>query len=338
MSSYPTSGPGTGISGYPADGPGTRTTDPALRPGTRMTANTVWPMDDTQRPTPSDPLLAMVLVPRDPTRPTWVFPFNRPAPPGPGDNQSMAIATRDGSVVYDVAFALVTTTKDTVLNANEAYAFASCSHCAAVAVSFQVVLVVGNAHGIAPQNVSAAVAYNCISCVTAAVAIQLDVSLTSAPHGSTAARLAALWKQVRAFGRHIASFSLAEIRAQLHKYEQQVEQILQPLRPGSTPNGVPTPLPSGGGAASSRPPSSPAATGTGVPSSSTSAPGTTTSVPSSTTTAPGSTSTAPPSDSPTSAAPSAQPSSSPSDTGSATSAPSSSTAAPSSNPATSSTP
>src|SRR6185312_11498393 len=121
--------------------------------------------------------------------------FNRPAPPGPGDNQSMAIATRDGSVVYDVAFALVTATKDTVLNSNEA-------------------------HAIAPENVSAAVAYDCISCLTAAVAIQLDLSLPSAPQGSTAAQLAALWQQVRAFGKHISAYSLTEIRAQLQRYER----------------------------------------------------------------------------------------------------------------------
>lgn len=106
----------------------------------------------------------------------------------------MAIATRNGSVVCDVAFALVTATSDTVLNGNEAYAFASCSHCAAVAISFQVVLIVGNVHAIAPKNVSAAVAYNCVSCLTAAIAIQLDVSLTAAPSGSTEAQLAALWK------------------------------------------------------------------------------------------------------------------------------------------------
>ena len=66
-----------------------------------------------------------MLVPRDPGRdtPTWVFPFNRPAPPGPGDNQAMAIATTDGSVVYDVALALVWVDGDPLLNRNEAYAF-----------------------------------------------------------------------------------------------------------------------------------------------------------------------------------------------------------------------
>lgn len=265
----------------------------SVRPGTRMTATTVWPRDAAQRPTPGHPQLAMVLVPRGSAGPTWVFPFNRPAPPGPGDNQSMAIATRDGSVVYDVAFALVTATKDTVLNGNEAYAFASCTHCAAVAVSFQVVLIIGNAHVIVPKNVSAAVAYNCISCLTAAIAIQLDISLPAAPHGSTAAQLAALWKQVRAFGKHITSFSIAEINAQLQRYEQQIEQVLQPLAASSSPTAVAT---AGSPASPATPsPSLPAATstGTGTPNASAS-------------------------ESPTSSGQSPQPSGSPSDSGTAT--------------------
>jgi putative peptide zinc metalloprotease protein len=150
-----------------------------------------------------------------------VFPFNRPGPPGPGDNQSVAIATRDGSMVYDVAFALVTATKNTVLDA----------------------------HVIAPKNVSAAVSYNCISCVTAALAIQLDLSLPTAPQGVTAARLAALWTQIRAFSRHITSLSLTEIRAQLHQYERQIAQILQPPTASSSaaaagPSTALTPSPS----------------------------------------------------------------------------------------------
>ena len=37
----------------------------------------------------------------------WVFPFDKPLPPGEGDNQAAAFNTTDGSVTYDVAFALV---------------------------------------------------------------------------------------------------------------------------------------------------------------------------------------------------------------------------------------
>jgi putative peptide zinc metalloprotease protein len=302
--------------GYPPVQPGAPTTGhPRLRPGSQMTATSVWPPDDTQRPSRQQPQLAIVLIPRNPAGPTWVFPFNRPSPPGPGDNQSMAIATRDGSITYDVAFALVTATSDTVLNSNEAYAFASCSHCAAVAVSFQVVLIVGDAHAIAPKNVSAAVSYNCISCLTAALAIQLDLSLSAAPAGSTAAQLAALWTQISSFGHHITSYSLAEVRAQLQHYEQQIEQILQPLTPTSRTSAVLIPGPSGSTATSSPSPpdSSSAATGTagtggiGAPST-------------------------PPSPTPPSSGSSPPPPTSPPDTGSPSSDSPGDTAAPSSNP------
>ncbi|WP_251043111.1 hypothetical protein [Arthrobacter sp. ISL-69] len=52
--------------------------------------------------------------------------------------------TADGSVVYDVAFALVWAEDgEPVDTTNEAYAFANCADCAAVAVGVQVVLIVG---------------------------------------------------------------------------------------------------------------------------------------------------------------------------------------------------
>jgi putative peptide zinc metalloprotease protein len=284
----------------------------AVRPGTRMRATTVWPPDAPQHPTPEHPQLAMVLIPHNPAGQTWVFPFNRPAAPGPGDNQSIAVATRDGSIVYDVAFALVTATRDTVLNGNEAYAFASCTRCAAVAVSFQVVLIVGSAHVIAPRNVSAALAYNCVRCVTAAIAIQLDLSLPAAPHGPAAAQLAALWKQIRAFSRHITSYSLAEIRAQLQRYEREIGQILRPLASSSTR-----------AASTAAPPVRPATSSPSVPVTSPAA------ISTAGTSAPGASASA----APASSGQSPHPSSSPSGTGSMTSGSPSGTATPSSDPA-----
>ena len=62
-------------------------------------------------------------------------------------------------------------------NTNEAYAAASCDNCAAVAVAFQVVLVVGDADVAVPQNLAVAVNYDCTSCLTYALAVQLFVTL-----------------------------------------------------------------------------------------------------------------------------------------------------------------
>ena len=242
-----------------------------LRVGQSVSARTVWPADGPPLPTPGHPQLVMVLRPRDPNQPTWVFPFNRPAPPGPGDNQAMAVATKDGGTVYDVAFALVVAGQDTVLNRNEAYAFASCTGCTAVAISFQVVLIVGDAHVVAPQNVSAAVTYDCIRCVAAAIAVQLDVSVPGSLDTSTAARLAALWAQIREFSQHLRTLSLAQIQAQLAQYEQEIVAIVRPAATAvpsgaSGASGAPVAVISGG-AASSGSSGGETGPGTGSPSS-----------------------------------------------------------------------
>ena len=91
-------------------------------------------------PTESEPQLAAVLVPSEDTDtdtdepPTtdgsdepWVFPFDKPLPPEEGDNQAAAYNTTDGSMKYDVAFALIWAEGDEVLNVNEAHAYASCN-------------------------------------------------------------------------------------------------------------------------------------------------------------------------------------------------------------------
>ena len=76
-------------------------------------------------------------------------------------------------MTYDVAFALVWATGDEVLNVNEAHAYASCSDCVAVAVAFQVVLIMDDAQVVVPQNLAVSANYDCYRCITAAIASQL---------------------------------------------------------------------------------------------------------------------------------------------------------------------
>ena len=109
---------------------------------------------------------------------TWVFPFDKPLPPAEGDNQALAVAKDDGSVTYDLAFALVWAEGDEVLNVNEAHAYASCSDCVAVAVAFQVVLIMDDAQVVVPQNLAVSANYDCYRCITAAIASQLVLSVT----------------------------------------------------------------------------------------------------------------------------------------------------------------
>lgn len=188
-------------------------------------------------PTKRHPALAMVLVPsRDgggagaaddgsSTEP-WVFPFDRPLLPGAGDNQALAVNTTNGSVVYDVAFALVWAEGDQVLNVNEAHAYASCSDCVAVAVAFQVVMVVDDAHVIVPQNLAVAANYDCQRCITAALASQLVISLDHMPDDAQLTALSDIWAQLLQLAQHITEYSLADLDAQLEGFKQEIAAIV----------------------------------------------------------------------------------------------------------------
>jgi putative peptide zinc metalloprotease protein len=167
------------------------------------------------------------------TAPTWVFPFNRPLPPGTGDNRALAVNTTDGSVTYDVSFSLVWADGSTALNKNEAYAFASCTGCRTVAVAFQVVLVAGQVDVVVPQNLSGALNYACVRCVTQALATQLVVSVPGALTDAQNAQLAAVWKDLQAFGAHIQDVPLAELRDRLTEFEARILDVVRPAATGA---------------------------------------------------------------------------------------------------------
>jgi putative peptide zinc metalloprotease protein len=196
--------------------------------------------------------------------PTWVFPFNRPAAPGPGDNQALAVNTTDGSVVYDVAFALVWADRDAVLNKNEAYAFASCTACRATAISFQVVLILGNAHVVVPQNISAAVNYDCLACVTQALAVQLVLSLPGAPSAAETADISALWREIQAFAGRLGGLSFAEIRSRLSGYEQRLADVVSRYTPAAGVSSGPVSSPALSPSGSLSAPGATDVTGSGV--------------------------------------------------------------------------
>jgi len=216
-----------------------------LAAGRTAAATTIWPADAGALPTPDHPALALVMTPRagsgaaanggTSAAPTWVFPFDRPLPPKAGDNQALAVNTTNGSVQYDVSFALVWATGDTALNKNEAYAFASCTGCRTVAVAFQVVLVAGSVHVAVPQNLSGAVNYACVQCVTYALATQLVVSVDGPLSDAADRQLAAVWAELQAFGRHIQDVPLAELQARLTDFENRIKAIVtQDAGGGST--------------------------------------------------------------------------------------------------------
>ncbi|MBP1135044.1 putative peptide zinc metalloprotease protein [Arthrobacter sp. PvP023] len=232
-----------------------------LREGRAGKTVALWPAG-AAKPTREQPQLSMVMVPRTDSAatggpaadggaaapPSWVFPFNQPAAPDEGDNQALAVNTRDGTVAYDVAFALVWAEDgDTVDTTNEAYAFASCSDCAAVAVGFQVVLIVGQADVIVPENLSAAANYNCVRCLTYALANQLVLTLDGPLSEDGMDRLNALWAEIAEFGRNLQNVPLSEIQERLNAFKAQVMDIVQndpsATRTSPTPGTTATPTP-----------------------------------------------------------------------------------------------
>ncbi len=166
----------------------------------------------------------------------WVFPFDQPLAPEPGDNQALAVVTEDEMVAYDVALALVWVEDgEAALNTNEAYAFASCETCAAVAVAFQVVLVVGDNDVAAPQNLAGAVNVDCVNCLTYAVAQQLFITLDGPLSEEAMARLNEIWAAIADFGQQIASIPLDQIDDQLDAFELAVLEVIEADQPGTVP-------------------------------------------------------------------------------------------------------
>lgn len=191
----------------------------------------------------------------------WVFPFDQPLAPEPGDNQALAVNTEDGSVQYDVAIAMVWVEGgDAALNANEAYAFASCDTCATVAVAFQVVMVIGDNDTIAPQNIAAAVNYDCANCLTYALAQQLVVTLDGPLSDEAMAQLEEVWTQLAEFAQGIGSVPLDDLDDRLDEFEEQILQIIEADQPGTVPTS-PSSSPT-----SSTSPSSPSSSSSASPS------------------------------------------------------------------------
>jgi len=217
-------------------------------------------------------------APSTPTVPAKQLPFKLPDAPGEGDSQALATNTTDGGIVYDVAYSLVTV-KDgaEVKNENSAYALASCNACTTLAVSFQLVLIVGQSDEIMPINVAEALNLNCPECITTAIAKQIVISLKSAPSDELIRRLTEELKKLDAID---TSDSPAEVLAQVNAVSDAINRALDesgitypkatptPQPAAETPSATPTPDDSAapGASATPTPTPSPSATGTETPS------------------------------------------------------------------------
>ena len=230
------------------------------------------------------------------------FPFQLPSAPGPGGTQALATNTKDGGVLYDVAYSIVTVQDGApVTNTNSAFAIAHCKACTTVAVSFQIVLVIGQSRIVAPINAAGALNYDCTACLTTAIADQIVVTLKSQPSKELAAQLAADLKQLNALPELGSNAMPAAVASAVAAVQQEIETQLHDsglmttasstTNPGSSTDSTSTSSSSsssGGTTTTSSSSSSP-------PTSSTPSGSTTTTTPASTTTSPATTTTTTPS-------------------------------------------
>jgi putative peptide zinc metalloprotease protein len=155
------------------------------------------------------------------------FPFKLPAAPGPGGTQALAVNTADGAVTYDVAYSLVTVTNGApVTQTNSAYAVAHCRACTTVAVSFQVVLVVGSSKLIAPINAAGALNYDCPACTTTAIADQIVVTLTAQPSRELLAKLQADLKQLNVLNELGANGTPTAVASEVATVQNEIDTEL----------------------------------------------------------------------------------------------------------------
>ena len=152
------------------------------------------------------------------------FPFKLPEEPKPGDTQAVAVGKADGKTTYDIAYAVVTVKDGSpVTQRNGAYALANCKACTTIAVSFQVVLVVGQSNLIAPVNVAQALNVGCPYCITAAFANQIVVSLTDDPTPELVERIQAALKRLDGLS---SLESPAEVSTELADIRREINQAL----------------------------------------------------------------------------------------------------------------
>lgn len=161
------------------------------------------------------------------------FEFGLPEVPREDDNQALALNRTDGTVVNVGSSELVWVLDGVVDQVNEAWALTNCRNCATQAVAFQVILVIGQADVVSPQNLAVAVNGNCASCVANAIAQQLVLTLDSVPSDDELEALAAVWERVEATILSLGSVPIDETMAELDALADEIVVALAPSLAGT---------------------------------------------------------------------------------------------------------
>lgn len=103
--------------------------------------------------------------------------FGAPAAAVADDNAAVAVNTTDGSSVFDLALDIEKVASGAVDQTNLAVAYSSCTECRTVAIAIQIVIVVGSATTVTPQNIAIAINEGCDTCQTLASAYQFVIGV-----------------------------------------------------------------------------------------------------------------------------------------------------------------
>jgi putative peptide zinc metalloprotease protein len=143
------------------------------------------------------------------------------------DTGAVAVNTKDDSSVFKLAFSIKRVGDEVVDPGNAAVAYASCTGCETVAISFQIVLVSGEPDVVAPENVAIAINDQCTLCETLAMAYQWvfgngDEPVHFTPEGRQ--RLQEIKKQFKDLKHQ--DLTLEEIRARVRALAEQVNDVV----------------------------------------------------------------------------------------------------------------
>jgi putative peptide zinc metalloprotease protein len=141
-------------------------------------------------------------------------------------NAAVAVNTTDGSSIFQLAFDVQRVVGGVVDQQNVAIAYASCTSCQTVAISIQILLVIGNATTVTPENVAIAVNQACTLCQTLAAAYQFVVG-----YGTDITFTRQGWRRLRAIHRQLLALggtglSIDQIQARLTALMDELRQVL----------------------------------------------------------------------------------------------------------------
>jgi putative peptide zinc metalloprotease protein len=141
------------------------------------------------------------------------------------DNAAVAVNTKDGSSVFKLAFSIKKTLQPVVESQNAAVAYSSCENCQTVAIAIEVVLIMGDATTVSPENVAIAINENCTACETLASAYQFVLGTGGVVRLTKEGRMQinAIRKALRELGK--GGLSIEEIQARVAVLYGRLKQV-----------------------------------------------------------------------------------------------------------------